>query len=93
MTGISPSTVLPALREDITLHTSDGLTLVGELARPAVGPSAATLVTLHPLPTEGGFMDSHVLRKASFRLPALAGGADVFPIVQRRAVKPPKEQD
>ncbi len=32
----------------------------------------ATLVTLHPLPTAGGFMDSHVLRKASYRLPALA---------------------
>ena len=72
MTGISPSTVLPALREDITFHTSDGLTLVGELARPVDGPGDATLVTLHPLPTEGGFMDSHVLRKASFRLPALA---------------------
>ncbi len=72
MTGISPSTVLPALRQDITLHTSDGLTLLGELARPVDGPGDATLVTLHPLPTAGGFMDSHVLRKASFRLPALA---------------------
>ena len=70
-------TVLPALREDIELRTTDGLTLVGELARP-VGPDgaprvpAATLVTLHPLPTHGGFMDSHVLRKAAWRLPALA---------------------
>ena len=27
---------------------------------------------LHPLPTHGGFMDSHVLRKASYRLPAMA---------------------
>jgi len=27
---------------------------------------------LHPLPTHGGFMDSHVLKKASYRLPALA---------------------
>jgi uncharacterized protein len=33
---------------------------------------AATLVTLHPLPTHGGYMDSHVLRKAAWRLPALA---------------------
>ncbi|GAB3208370.1 hypothetical protein GCM10027294_18590 [Marinactinospora endophytica] len=32
----------------------------------------ATLVCLHPLPTAEGMMDSHVLRKASFRLPALA---------------------
>jgi len=27
---------------------------------------------LHPLPTHGGMMDSHVYRKAAFRLPALA---------------------
>ena len=33
----------------------------------------ATLVCLHPLPTHGGMMDSHVFRKAAFRLPALAG--------------------
>jgi hypothetical protein len=77
-TPIRALTVLPAHREDIELHTADGLTLVGELARP-VGPDgeltvpAATLVTLHPLPTHGGYMDSHVLRKASWRLPALAG--------------------
>ena len=35
----------------------------------------ATLVCLHPLPTHGGMMDSHVFRKAAFRLPALAGVA------------------
>lgn len=63
---------LPARREDIELHTSDGLRLVGELALPIDGAPVATLVTLHPLPTEGGFMDSHVLRKAALRLPALA---------------------
>lgn len=63
---------LPARREDIELHTSDGLTLVGELATPAEKPPVATLVTLHPLPTAGGFMDSHILRKAAARLPALA---------------------
>ncbi|HCK79467.1 MAG TPA: alpha/beta hydrolase, partial [Actinobacteria bacterium] len=72
MTGTTPSTVLPARREDVEFHTSDGLRLVGELALPIDRPPAATLVTLHPLPTEGGFMDSHVLRKASYRLPALA---------------------
>lgn len=64
--------VLPARRQDIELHTADGLTLVGELALPAERTPAATLVTLHPLPTHGGFMDSHVLRKAAWRLPALA---------------------
>jgi uncharacterized protein len=63
---------LPSIREDITLTTEDGLTLVGELATPVNGQVAATLVTLHPLPTAGGFMDSHILRKAANRLPALA---------------------
>ena len=64
--------LLPARREDIELHTLDGLTLVGELALPAEREPVATLVTLHPLPTAGGFMDSHILRKAAARLPALA---------------------
>jgi alpha/beta superfamily hydrolase len=63
---------LPAVREHIELHTADGLTLVGELATPLDRPAVATLVTLHPLPTSGGFMDSHILRKAAGRLPALA---------------------
>ena len=63
---------LPARREDIELHTSDRLTLVGELATPLTAEPAATLVTLHPLPTGGGFMDSHVIRKAAARLPAVA---------------------
>lgn len=64
--------LLPARREDIELHTLDGLTLVGELATPLQRDPVATLVTLHPLPTAGGFMDSHILRKAAARLPALA---------------------
>ena len=63
---------LPARREDIELHTDDGLTLVGELAQPLDSDPVATLVCLHPLPTAGGFMDSHVLRKMAARLPALA---------------------
>lgn len=69
---IRANTVLPARRENIELLTDDGLTLVGELAVPLDREPVATLVTLHPLPTHGGFMDSHVYRKASFRLPALA---------------------
>lgn len=60
-------------REPLTLHTADGLDLVGELALPLGKPVVATLITLHPLPTHGGFMDSHILRKASNRLPELAG--------------------
>ncbi|MFM6939876.1 MAG: alpha/beta hydrolase [Rhodoluna sp.] len=63
---------LPAHREAITLNTSDGLNLVGELALPSDKAPVATLITLHPLPTHGGFMDSHVLRKAANRLPYLA---------------------
>jgi alpha/beta superfamily hydrolase len=70
---IRASTVLPARREDIVLRTADGLDLVGELALPLAADPVATLVTLHPLPTHGGMMDSHLLRKASYRLPALAG--------------------
>ncbi|TNY37018.1 alpha/beta hydrolase [Thermomonospora catenispora] len=72
MGEIRAGTVLPATRTDITLHTADGLELVGELAVPEGRPPAATLVCLHPLPTHGGMMDSHVLRKAAYRLPALA---------------------
>jgi alpha/beta superfamily hydrolase len=69
---IRASTKLPARREDIVLHTADGIDLVGELARPLRREPAATLIALHPLPTHGGMMDSHLLRKASYRLPAMA---------------------
>lgn len=69
---ISSSVMLPARREDIELRTADGLRLVGELALPESRPPVATLVFLHPLPTAGGFMDSHIIRKAAARLPALA---------------------
>jgi uncharacterized protein len=69
---IRANTVLPARREPLTLHTADGLSLVGELALPAGRAPRATLVCLHPLPTHGGMMDSHLLRKAAHRLPALA---------------------
>lgn len=72
---IRASTVLPARRENVEITTEDGKVLVGELALPESGAITATLITLHPLPTHGGFMDSHVYRKASYRLPALAGVA------------------
>jgi alpha/beta superfamily hydrolase len=75
MTEIRAATVLPAKREPVTLRTSDGLRLVGELALPQEHDAVATLICLHPLPTHGGMMDSHLLRKASFRLPALASVA------------------
>ncbi len=69
---IRGSSILPARRNEIELHTADGLTLVGELALPAQRPPVATLICLHPLPTHGGMMDSHLFRKAAWRLPALA---------------------
>lgn len=80
MSPVSPveiraGTILPARREAITLHTADGLSLVGELALPRDSDPVATVICLHPLPTHGGSMDSHVLRKAAWRLPALAGVA------------------
>jgi len=71
-TEIRGSTELPARRENIELRTSDGLTLVGELSLPLDREPVATIVALHPLPTAGGFMDSHIIRKAAARLPALA---------------------
>jgi uncharacterized protein len=72
MTEIRASTVLPAIRRPVTIRTADGLDLVGELALPERRAPVATLIGLHPLPTAGGMMDSHVLRKAANRLPALA---------------------
>ena len=63
---------LPARRELLRLHTSDGLELVAELSLPLEKEPVATMVALHPLPTHGGFMDSHIIRKAAARLPALA---------------------
>jgi hypothetical protein len=72
VTEIRAATVLPAKRTPVTLPTPDGLRLVGELALPADADPVATVICLHPLPTHGGMMDSHLLRKASFRLPALA---------------------
>jgi hypothetical protein len=69
---IAANSVLPAHREPLTLVTSDGLRLVGELALPMDRPPVATMVCLHPLPTHGGMMDSHLFRKAAWRLPALA---------------------
>jgi alpha/beta superfamily hydrolase len=72
VTTIRANSILPARREDIELTTADGLTLVGELALPEQRDPVATLICLHPLPTHGGMMDSHVLRKAAWRLPALA---------------------
>ncbi|MDR2567236.1 MAG: alpha/beta fold hydrolase [Bifidobacteriaceae bacterium] len=70
---IGAQTILPAERRPFEVVTADRVRLVGELALPPDGRVArATLILLHPLPTEGGSMDSHLLRKAAWRLPALA---------------------
>lgn len=75
MEEIKAATVLPAIREDVSFETEDGEVLVGELALPIGKEPVATLLTLHPLPTHGGFMDSHILRKASNRMPELCSVA------------------
>jgi alpha/beta superfamily hydrolase len=72
VTEIRANTVLPADRRPVTLETADGLALVGELALPEGRAPRATVICLHPLPTHGGMMDSHVLKKMANRLPALA---------------------
>lgn len=74
---IRANSVLPARRTPLALETADGLTLVGEVAVPLDRVPVATLICVHPLPTHGGMMDSHVFRKAAYRLPALAGIAVV----------------
>lgn len=69
---IRPSSILPANRTPISFLTADGLRLIGEVASP-LGERSATLLSLHPNPTGGGMMDSHIYKKASNRLPAMAG--------------------
>ncbi len=70
MSVISANSVLPAHRSPVALVTSDSLRLIGELSSPP--DPQATVICVHPLPTHGGMMDSHIFRKMSWRLPALA---------------------
>lgn len=69
---ITANSVLPARRIPLRFQTSDGFGLIGELALPESAEPKATIICVHPLPTHGGMMDSHVLRKMAWRLPALA---------------------
>jgi alpha/beta superfamily hydrolase len=73
MDQIRANSILPAVRRPVRLHTADQIELVGELALPVDRAPVAAIVCCHPLPTHGGNMDSHLLRKAARRLPALAG--------------------
>jgi len=69
---VRPSTVLAAHRTPFTVTTADGQTLIGEVSAPLENYTGAILC-LHPLPTAGGMMDSHLYKKAANRLPAMAG--------------------
>lgn len=69
---VRPSTVLPAHRSVFHVKTRDGIDLIGEVAEP-LGSSRGAILCIHPLPTAGGMMDSHVFKKAAHRLPAMAG--------------------
>jgi hypothetical protein len=69
---VRPSSVFDATRSAFHVSTEDGVDLIGEVASP-IGPSKGAILCLHPLPTAGGMMDSHVYKKAANRLPAMAG--------------------
>ena len=69
---VRPSSVFDATRTPFHLLTEDGVYLIGEVAAP-LGASKGAILCLHPLPTAGGMMDSHLYKKAANRLPAMAG--------------------
>lgn len=72
MQTVRPSSVFDATRTPFHVRTEDGVDLIGEVAAP-MGTSKGAILCLHPLPTAGGMMDSHVYKKAANRLPAMAG--------------------
>lgn len=69
---VRPSSVFDSVRTPFHVTTADGVDLIGEVAAPT-GHSKGAILCLHPLPTAGGMMDSHVYKKAANRLPAMAG--------------------
>jgi len=69
---VRSSSVFDSVRTPFHVTTADGVDLIGEVAAP-VGPSKGAVLCLHPLPTAGGMMDSHIYKKAANRLPAMAG--------------------
>jgi alpha/beta superfamily hydrolase len=69
---VRPSSIFEAVRTPFHVITEDGIDLIGEVAAP-IGGSNGVILCLHPLPTAGGMMDSHVYKKAANRLPAMAG--------------------
>jgi alpha/beta superfamily hydrolase len=69
---VRPSSVFDAKRTPFHVLTEDGVDLIGEVAAP-LSASIGAILCLHPLPTAGGMMDSHVYKKAANRLPAMSG--------------------
>ena len=69
---VRPSSVYEARRTPFHVVTEDGIDLIGEVAAP-MGASSGAILCLHPLPTAGGMMDSHLYKKAANRLPAMSG--------------------
>ena len=69
---VRSSSVFESVRTPFHVMTADGVDLIGEVAAP-VGQSKGVILCLHPLPTAGGMMDSHIYKKAANRLPAMEG--------------------
>ena len=63
---VRSSSVFEAVRTPFHVMTADGVDLIGETAAP-VGVSRGAILCLHPLPTAGGMMDSHIYKKAANR--------------------------
>ncbi len=68
---VGPGSIFPSVRTPFEVTTKDGVVLVGEVAAP-LQKSKGAILCLHPLPTAGGMMDSHIYKKAANRLPAMA---------------------
>lgn len=68
---VGPGSIYPSVRTPFHVITNDGVVLVGEVAAP-LQKSKGAVLCLHPLPTAGGMMDSHIYKKAANRLPAMA---------------------
>lgn len=69
---VRSSSIFESVRTPFHVMTADGINLIGEIAAP-VSSSKGAILCLHPLPTAGGMMDSHIYKKAANRLPAMAG--------------------
>ena len=68
---VGPGSIFPSVRTPFEVTTKDGVVLVGEVAAP-LKKSKGAILCLHPLPTAGGMMDSHIYKKSANRLPAMA---------------------